>query len=56
MLDNRIIFDYEDDRIDAEDALEEAGEDFDYDSGDRMMVSDEGIEVLDEAGIDYDLV
>ncbi len=54
MLDHRIFFDDEEDRLNAEAALEAAGLDFDYDSGDRMMISEEGLEVLDENVINYD--
>lgn len=54
MLKYRIALD--DDEMDAVPALEEAGVDFDYDSANRMMVDADGLEVLDLAGVDYQLL
>ena len=59
-LERRIIFrninDLENDIALAEEALDNANCDWDWDCGDRMMISDEGIEILDKANIDFDIV
>ena len=52
-LEYRIIFDDPEEQEEAEKTLEESGNDFDYDSGDRMMISLNGLTALDEAGVDY---
>ena len=52
-LEYRIIFDDPDEQEEAETVLEESGNDFDYDNGDRMMISLNGLTALDEAGVDY---
>ena len=53
---NRIIFENEFEKEEAEIVLEEAGEDFDYDGGDRMIIDYSGMDTLDNAGIDYTIV
>lgn len=55
-MDRRIIFSYECEKVDAIRVLEDNGADFDFDTGDRMMISTEDLSVLDENDIDYDLV
>ena len=52
----RIVFDDECEQEDAEKALDDAGVWYDYDSGDRMMIQEDGLAVLDEAGVDFDEV
>jgi len=52
----RITFSDGEDLELAEDILDEAGAWYDFDSGDRMMINQDGINVLDEADIDYDEV
>ena len=53
---NRVIFSDSDDETKAVEVLDEAGEDFDWDSGDRMMISDSGINALDNNEIDYNII
>lgn len=56
----RIYLRDEDQREDAEQVLDECGIDFDYDSGNRLMISDydmdEACEVLSDADIDFDVI
>jgi hypothetical protein len=42
--------------IAAEKVLDKKGIWYDYDSGDRMMVEQDGLNALDKADIDYDEV
>ncbi len=53
---NRVIFSDSDDETKAVEVLDEAGEDYDWDSGDRMMISDSGINALDNNEIDYNII
>ena len=57
-LERRIIFTNGEDISLAESILDNEGCDYDYDSGDRMMISDDGIEALSNADIyiDFDVV
>lgn len=55
-LEHRIIFTDGEDIAMAESLLDDAGCDYDYDSNDRMMINDDGIEILSGAGIDFDVV
>ncbi len=50
----RVIFPSDEERGAAENVLDEVGCSYDYDSGDRMMVDQCGLNFLDEYGIDYD--
>ncbi len=52
----RIIINETEDIEEVEATLDEAGCDYDYDSGDRMIIGNDGLKALDEAGIDYDIV
>ena len=52
----RIIFPNSDEKLTAENTLNASGEWFDYDSGDRMMLAQNGLFLLNEAEIDYDMV
>ena len=57
MLECRIIFGSEIDRNEAEHVLDENGCDYDYDSGGRMMINNDGLEVLSNTStIDFDVV
>lgn len=44
------------DFIEVEKVLDEAGCDYDYDSGDRIMVNQAGLNALNDAGVDFDEV
>lgn len=50
----RVLFGRDEDREEAEERLDELGLDYDYDSGDRMMVGQEALDELYEAGVDFD--
>ena len=50
----RVIFPSAEERDAAENTLDEVGCSYDYDSDDRMMVDQCGLNFLDEYGIDYD--
>ncbi len=52
----RLTFPDEDEREAAEKALDEKYEWYDYDNSDRMMVYLNGLNILSDAGIDYDEV
>ena len=52
----RIIFEDATDQDAAADILDKNGCDYDWDGGDRMMIGDAGLAVLDNAGIDYEEV
>ena len=56
----RIWIEDDDDRNTAASVLDEAMIDYDYDSGDRIMINDDDVDeaeqVLTEAGIDYDII
>ncbi len=56
VLENRIIFPDEGEQELAEQVLEDQGLDYDYDSKDRMMVDEDGLEALEEEGVDFDQV
>lgn len=49
----RVLFGMLEDVVLAEHLLDSAGIKFDYDSGGRMMVSQEGLDVLNEGDVDY---
>ncbi len=53
MLEYRLIFSDPDEEEKAIKVLDETGNDYDHDSGDRMMVDQDGLDALAEAGIDY---
>lgn len=50
----RLIFANDESRENAEAILDEEELWYDYDSGDRMMVNHDGLNAIDEAGIDFD--
>ena len=50
----RVLFGRDEDREEAEECLDNLGLDYDYDSGDRMMVGQEALDELYEAGVDFD--
>ena len=52
----RVIFPSEEERDAAENVLDEVECKYDYDSDDRMMIDQCGLNFLDEYGIDYDEV
>ena len=52
----RVLFPSTEECIEAEKVLDNKLLDYDYDSGNRMLLSDEGIEVLEENNIDFDLI
>ncbi len=52
----RIIFSDSVDQDTAENLLDEEGEWYDYDSGDRMMVNQDGLDLLYESEVDFDEV
>ena len=53
-MENRVIFSSDIDRDEAEEWLDDHGQDYDYDSGDRMMLAQGGLDSLYESGIDFD--
>ena len=55
-FDFRVIFNDDNDRELAETILDAFGEDYDYDSGDRMMLKQDGLNLLGQTNIDYDEV
>lgn len=56
ILERRIIFSDSDEESRAVELLDEAGEDYDWDSGDRMMITDSGIKTLDKGEVDFDVI
>ena len=52
----RVIFRDEDAQRDAEEYLDENDCRFDYDSGDCMMLAQDGLDCLYDSGIDFDEV
>ena len=52
----RLLFDDEEEQSKAENILDEEYIDYDYDSGDRMMTNAEGVEVLNDNEILFDIV
>lgn len=48
----RIVFDMTENLVLAEHLLDSAGIKFDYDSGGRMMITQEGLDILDNNDID----
>ena len=52
----RVLFSNTEECIEAEKVLDDNSLDYDYDSRNRMMLSEEGIEVLEENNIDFDLI
>ena len=55
-LSYRVVFASDEDKCDAENLLDDAFEDYDYDSGDRMMVNQSGLDRLYASNIDFDEV
>ena len=55
-LSNTIIFNDSDEETRAVEEFDKAGEDYDWDSGDRMMTTDTGLNLLDTCGFDYEIV
>ena len=52
----RVIFDDDDDRELAETILDAFDEDYDYDDDDRMMLKQNGLNLLEQTNIDYEEV
>ena len=56
MLEYRVTFPDDDEEEKAVEILEKEGVDFDWDSGDRMMLNQEGLDLLRFENIDFDEV
>ena len=56
ILEFRVIFKTKEEAEKAEFVLEQANEDIDDDSGDIMMISKRGLQLLDDNEIDYEEV
>lgn len=56
MLDIRLLFSSHHDQSKAIDRLDENGFDYDWDSGDRMMVDKDGLSCLSDSDIDFEEV
>ena len=55
-LSYRVVFASDEDKYEAENLLDDAFEDYDYDSGDRMMIGQSGLDRLYTSNIDFDEV
>lgn len=53
MFDYRLFFHSSHDQSRAIDCLDENGCDYDWDSGDRMMVDQDGLDCLYDCGVDF---